>query len=284
MSGGPAASPAASPAGPGDAGPAAVPILMYHQIAAGQRSRLAVTPAAFAAQLADLDAGGFTPVSAAALAAALAGGGPPLPARPVVLTFDDGYADFHAAALPLLASYGFTATLFVTTGWLRPAAGRAVSQPCPAPALSWSQLAEAAAAGLEIAGHSHSHPQLDRVPAGRLRDELAGCKELLEARLGQPVSGLAFPYGYSSQRVRRAAADCGHRYACAVRNELSRPDSDPFALPRLTVRRSTSLSSFGQVVRGRRVPLIYLPDRSLTRGWSVIRRGRALADRMTSGA
>ena len=150
MSGGPAASPAASPAGPGDAGPAAVPILMYHQIAAGQRSRLAVTPAAFAAQLADLDAGGFTPVSAAALAAALAGGGPPLPARPVVLTFDDGYADFHAAALPLLASYGFTATLFVTTGWLRPAAGRAVSQPCPAPALSWSQLAEAAAAGLEI--------------------------------------------------------------------------------------------------------------------------------------
>ncbi len=166
MSGGPAASPAASPAGPGDAGPAAVPILMYHQIAAGQRSRLAVTPAAFAAQLADLDAGGFTPVSAAALAAALAGGGPPLPARPVVLTFDDGYADFHAAALPLLASYGFTATLFVTTGWLRPAAGRAVSQPCPAPALSWSQLAEAAAAGLEIAGHSHSHPQLDRVPAG----------------------------------------------------------------------------------------------------------------------
>jgi len=82
----------------------AVPVLMYHEIASATdtASRLAVPPDAFAAQLSYLHDHGFTPLTAGRLAAALASEGQGLPARPIVLTFDDGFADFHASALPLL--------------------------------------------------------------------------------------------------------------------------------------------------------------------------------------
>lgn len=95
-----------------------VPILMYHEIAspAETESNLSVSPDQFAAQLQYLhDAGYQTPTFTEA-AAALAGGPGSLPSRSVVLTFDDGYADFHSQALPLLEKFGFTATVFVTTG------------------------------------------------------------------------------------------------------------------------------------------------------------------------
>jgi hypothetical protein len=85
---------------------AGVPILMYHEIAepAQTHSRLAVTPANFAAQLGYLRSAGFTAMTAAALSARLAGDTGPLPDRTVVLAFDDGYADFHSRAIPCLTS------------------------------------------------------------------------------------------------------------------------------------------------------------------------------------
>ena len=90
---------------------------MIANTAARTASRFAVSPANFAAQLGYLRGAGFTALTAGELAARLAGETGPLPDRPVVLTFDDGYADFHSRAMPLLAEHGFTATLFVTTGW-----------------------------------------------------------------------------------------------------------------------------------------------------------------------
>ena len=81
------------------AGSAPVPILMYHEIAPRSEtgSRLAVSPEAFAAQLAYLDGEGYQTVTAAELSAVFAGGSQ-LPDEAVVLTFDDGYADFHSRA------------------------------------------------------------------------------------------------------------------------------------------------------------------------------------------
>jgi peptidoglycan/xylan/chitin deacetylase (PgdA/CDA1 family) len=252
-----------------------VPILMYHEIAASPQtaSRLAVPVAAFAAQLAHLHAAGFTAITAADFAAALAGGTSP-PERSIVITFDDGYADFHDLALPLLLRYGFTATVFVTAGWIQDA-GPDSADGRPGTMLSWSQIMAAADAGIEIGAHSYRHPELDQMPGHQVWRELADSKAMLEDGLMRPVPGLAYPFGYSNSGVRRAARDIGHQYACAVGNAVVGPRWDPFALPRLTVRRSTSLRAFSQAVRGQRLPLSYLGDRSLTAGWSVVRRTRA---------
>lgn len=254
---------------------AAVPILMYHEIAARSqtRSRLAVAPAAFAAQLAHLQAAGYRTITAADLATSLARGAP-LPERSIVITFDDGYADFHHRALPELVRYGFTATVFMTAGWIQDA-GPDSADGRPGTMLSWSQLAEAATAGMEIGAHSYRHPELDQLPRHQLWRELADSKAMLKDGLMRPVPGLAYPFGYSNARVRQTAREVGHQYACAVGNAVAGRHLDPFALPRLTVRRSTSLPTFGRIVRMQRLPLIYLSDRSLTKGWSVVRRARA---------
>ena len=261
-----------------------VPILMYHEIAEPPQtaSRLAVSPDAFAAQLAELRREGFTTVTAARLSAALAGTAGPLPDRAVVLTFDDGFEDFHRRAMPLLDRYGFTATVFVTTGWVRDAgplpAGRR-----PGRMLSWSQIAEAAQAGIEVGAHSRLHPQLDQLPDRLLREELRSSKAQLEDKLGFPVAGLAYPFGYSSARVREVAREVGHGYACAVGNVIMGPRPDLLALPRLTVRRSTGMPAFRQIIRGSNTQRIFFKDRALTKGWAVVRHARAALGSVARG-
>ncbi len=134
----------------------------------------------------------------------LANGAGSLPDRPVVLTFDDGYADFHSQAMPLLDRYDFTATLFVTTGWVRDAKG-SPDRPPPGPMLSWTQIEEALSAGIEIAAHSHTHPQLDQLSPARLRHELATGKSVLEDRLGIPADWTRLPVWL----LQRQSADGG---------------------------------------------------------------------------
>ena len=261
-----------------------VPILMYHAVTDTPTERcqpLAVRPRAFADQLAYLRDQGFTALTATQLAALRRGAdGAALPERPVVLTFDDGYADFHTTALPTLQRYGFTATLFVATDWL---AGGPGSQRAPGPMLTWSQVAEVAAAGIEIGGHTHTHPQLDQLPEAAVRSEVADSKKLLEDRVQQPVASLAYPYGYSDARVRQVVRETGYTSAWAVSNVLPRPDHDPFALPRLTMNHATTPERFRDVVHGRRIPVIYLGQRAKTKGKALYRRSRALAGRTLTG-
>ncbi len=249
--------------------PLLVPVLMYHEIAdiGETSSRLAVAPEVFTRQLAYLRDAGFTAITAGALAAGLADGGKELPARPVVLTFDDGYGDFYSQALPLLSQYGYTATLFQTTGSVGvPGAEKRM--------MNWRELAEAAAAGMEIGAHTVKHPQLDQLPAAQLREELHASKSQLEEQLGMAVPGLAYPYGYSNERVRQVARELGYGYAYAVGNAMTARGTDNFTLPRLTVKRTTTMESFRKMVNGRDT-LALRRDRALTAAFSVVRRAKA---------
>lgn len=253
----------------------AVPVLMYHSVSDDpprDTRRLSVHPEAFAAQLATLEAMGCTTPSFGELGAALATG-TPLPERSVVLTFDDGYADFHRHAAPLLDAHGFTATVFVTTGWLDDAGEQAAGEPLDR-MLSWAQVRELAAAGIEIGAHSHSHAQLDQIPGPALRAELRHSKALLEAGIGRSVTTLAYPFGYSSRRVRDEVAASGYRCAAAVTNAIGGPGSDVLAVPRLTVRRTTRLDTFRRMTRGERIARTFAADRALTGGYTLVRRAR----------
>jgi peptidoglycan/xylan/chitin deacetylase (PgdA/CDA1 family) len=250
-----------------------VPILMYHEIAppTETRSRLAVSPENFAAQLGYLRSAGFTTLTAAELSARLTAGAGRLPDRPVVLTFDDGYADFHRRAMPVLAQHGFTATLFVTTGWEQDADMR---RSAPGRMLTRTQLAEVAAAGIELGAHTRSHPQLDLLPGPLVREELGSSKRWLEDELGLAVPGLAYPFGYSSALVRQVARAAGYRYAHAVDNRTADAEADLFLQPRLTIRRATTLPEFRRLADGQ--PTLRLrEDRALTRAWSVVRQVKA---------
>jgi peptidoglycan/xylan/chitin deacetylase (PgdA/CDA1 family) len=249
--------------------PLRVPVLMYHEIAGitATASRFAVTPEAFAEQVAYLHDAGFTTITAGTLAQLLAGGAGSLPERPVVLSFDDGYGDFHDQALPLLKRYGHTATVFQTTGWVG-VEGTAKRM------MNWDELAQVAAAGIEVGAHTIRHRQLDRLPDDELVEELAVSKTLLEDHLGVAVPGLAYPFGYSNDKVRRTARELGYAYAYAVDNAMTTSEADQFALPRLTVKRTTTIDSFRKMVNGQDT-LALRRDRALSGAFSVVRRAKA---------
>lgn len=257
----------------------AVPILMYHAVGhrpAPAAYRLSVAPEAFTEQMELLAAHGFAPVTTAELGRAWRGG-EPLPPRPVLITFDDGYEGVHRHALPVLAKHGFVSTLFVSTGWLRGeheargAHGAHGTSTALDSMLDWDQVRELAAAGTEIGGHTHTHPQLDQVDDARLRFETLRCREIIAGELGAAPVSFAYPYGYSSRRVRHMVRAAGFAQALAVGNAAARRRQGPYALERVTVRRSTRIEEFERLVEGRGLARHFARDRALTKGYAVVR-------------
>lgn len=261
---------------------ARIPILMYHAVASDPNDAtrsLSVSPAAFAGQMALIADRGLTPLTTADLAARWRSGRP-LPALPVLITFDDGYEGVHRHALPALAEHGFPATLFVSTGWLR---GAYDTGGGPDTMLDWPQVRELARAGVEIGGHSHSHPQLDQLDDTALHAELARCRDIVAGELGALPVSFAYPYGYSSRRVRTAVREHGFAQALAVGNALARRAQGPYALRRVTVRRGTGVEEFERLLEGRAVARTFARDRALTKGYAVVRGARRI-HRRAAGA
>ncbi|QEU95386.1 polysaccharide deacetylase family protein [Streptomyces kanamyceticus] len=251
-----------------------VPILMYHSVAPVPNEAthdLSVSPAAFARQMEVLGERGFTPLTTDQLAAAWRSAGGVLPERPVLITFDDGYEGVHRYALPVLAKHGFACTLFVATGWLR---GKYDTGGGLDRMLDWDQVREIAATGAEIGGHSHTHPELDQLSDDGLRFELRSCRDIITDELGTRPRSLAFPYGYSSRRVRERVRETGYAQSLAVGNSLARRAQGPYALRRVTVRRTTETEEFERLVEGRAIHRNFARDHALTKGYAVVRRTR----------
>ncbi|MGW4029956.1 polysaccharide deacetylase family protein [Streptomyces sp. NPDC004838] len=203
-------------------------ILMYHSVADPADDPYGITVARdrLDLQLRWLRRHGLTGVGVGALLRALADG----TARGLVgLTFDDGYADFTAEALPVLRSHGCTATLFVLPGRLGgdnewdPEGPRR-------PLVDEKGIRTAAEAGTEIASHGLYHVDLTAVDDEVLRNESRRSREWLRELTGQAPEGFCYPYGTVDERVVAAVRDAGYAYGCAIRPPGGL--SFPYALPR----------------------------------------------------
>lgn len=260
-----------------------IPILMYHSISSSSNPKFqqfTVPPNVFTEQMAYLHMQHYTPITVTQLARARSSARYVLPERPVVLTFDDGFADFFTAALPILQQYNFVATLYVTTAcigqtsqWLH-AEGEAAHA-----MLSWDELRTICASGIECGGHTHTHPQLDTLIAPLIWKEIQQCKHLLEEQLGQEIKSFAYPYGYQTAAVRQMVLAAGYLSACAVKHRLSATTDDPLAMARLMVGEHTSLEEFAVLLTGRNTSLTKAAfqwyARARTPLWQLIRRGTA---------
>lgn len=160
----------------------------------------------------------------------------PPPGR-VALTFDDGFEGVHRYALPILAEYGWPATVFVVSDTLGPD-GKAVDWVDGAPpgsrqTLTISQIGELVDAGFDVQSHSAAHRDLTTLDEEECRKDLTASKEQLEGLLGRPVDHLAYPRGRHNPTVRRAADAAGFRWAFSlpeVSEQVSR-----MAVPRVGI-------------------------------------------------
>ena len=254
-----------------------VPILLYHSVSTTPPSWIApftVTPPDFSRHLDLISASRRTAMTVSQLGEAVAGHAP-LPERPVVVTFDDGFADFEHASAELGAR-GLPSTLYVTTGALR---GRGGPDPDlalpPADMLGWSQLGELIDRGVEVGAHTHTHPQLDVLPGESAAEEIRRSKELLEDALACEVPSFAYPHGFHSPNVRRSVRAAGYTSACAVMNALSSRNDDVLALARLTVRADTDPDRIAAWLDGGGARVAPYPEKVATRAWRLYRRAHA---------
>lgn len=208
-----------------------IPILTYHSLDESG-SVISLPPAVFRHQIEALKEWGYVGVSLKQLLDGWCGGH--LPARPVVLTFDDAFANFADHAAPLLRQVGFRATLFAVAGYC----GERNDWPTqPAtiprmPLLSLADLRDLIDSGFEIGAHTMTHPVLTALSPERAEWEIAAARATLEDGLGHEVATFAYPYGRASRANRASAAD-HYRAACGVRLGVAHRGRDRYCLPRI---------------------------------------------------
>ncbi len=218
-----------------------VPILYYHYIRAIAPTPLnlsgfdlSIPPGLFAEQMALLHVEGAHTITIRTLMSALAGTAT-LPSHPVVLTFDDGYADFATAAEPVLARYGFVATDYVVSGFIGRRGYMTAAQVCAMDA-----------AGMVIGSHTVHHIDLAAVPLAEARAEIDGDKAALARLLGHPVLDFAYPYGSFNATVVQLVQQAGFADAVTTMvGSIQAPDGR-FLLHRTPLGGAPSLAIFAR--------------------------------------
>ena len=218
---------------------------MYHRIGPEPRGpsitrRLTVPQAVFGAQMRWLHAAGFHAITQRQLFAALEYGAP-LPRRPVLITFDDGYRDVLWNAAPILHSLRMPATAYVITG--------RVSGP-DSSFLTWAELRALERDGFAIGSHTVHHLELTDVPPPLALAELAASRRQLERHLGRPVPWLAYPGGRENRTVVALARRAGYLLAVTTRPGDTQSARLPLELHRDEVLDTTGVRGLAALLSG----------------------------------
>ena len=228
----------------GTARTAHVPILMYHYISVPPadadiyRLDLSVTPANFETQLAWLRSEGYEGITLTQLVYHLALGWP-LPEKPVILTFDDGYRDNYVNAFPLLVEYGYPGTFFLHT--------QPIDEDNPA-YLTWGMVGRMHRAGMDMQAHGYRPRDLSGKSVDYLVYEIVGAKEAIEARTGEPVRFFSYPSGQYDQQTIAVLRSADFWAAVTTVQGTTHSSTNLFELERVRMRGRHSLDDFVEVV------------------------------------
>jgi len=230
-----------------------MPVLMYHKIGdyppGSELQKLWVTTADFRKQLQYLKDNGYTAIDFRDWRDAEKGA-KPLPEKPVMITFDDGYMNNYDLAFPLLKEFGMKGCIFLVyetmekhNGWHDPKTEPWLKM------LTWAQIMEMQDSGLvEFGSHTMRHRNLAELPLDEVKWELTESKARLEEKLGREMVGFAYPYGSGAYKadVRKAALDAGYRFDFSVKQGISRlPWSrEQEAVKRLLIRGDDNMFDF----------------------------------------
>jgi peptidoglycan/xylan/chitin deacetylase (PgdA/CDA1 family) len=255
------ARPAVPPVGaqPRPAAAVKVAILMYHVIDVPQPATpnqdLWVDPSEFQAEVTWLAGHGYRTVTVQQWWDAWHGG-PALPARPVVISLDDGFRGWYTNAFPILQAAGFTGSMQLALSHL----GRL--QSAPAGGLSpyaWKiqpyMVREMVEAGWELDSHSLTHPMLSTVSPAQLHAEVYDSRSALRAQFGVPVNFFCYPYGDYSPTVIAAVKGAGYLGALSVNAGVASSAQNPYVLRRIGVDRGEGVAGLRAAFRSYGLPV-----------------------------
>jgi peptidoglycan/xylan/chitin deacetylase (PgdA/CDA1 family) len=236
---------------PGNA--VAVPILLYHHIADAPRgdgresAAYTVSPKSFNAQMEWLHKHGYHAITPQKVSEALRGG-KPLPAKPVLISLDDGWIDQYALGFPILQRHGLTATFFVYPSGIALDKSDGVY-------MTWPQLLNLIRQGMDIQSHSISHPDLTTLSPQEAHREILESKAILESHLNRPVIAFAYPFGKYNDSVIAIVKAAGYRCALGTEAGTTQAPANLYSLKRIQITYGDTLDDFVRKVAPGGVPI-----------------------------
>lgn len=221
-----------------------VPILMYHYVSAPPedadptRIDLSVTPEQFRDHVEYLFYQGYSTISLYELHEALLMGSP-LPPKPVVLTFDDGYTDHYTHAYPILREFGFNGTFFIITG---------TADNQNPNHLSWEQISEMAENGMYMESHTKDHPDLRNRDYDFLVYQMLGSFESLRAYTGREPRMFCYPVGFYDANTLSVLGSLGVWRAVTTQGGVLHTTDNQLELPRLRIHNRTSVQGLASLL------------------------------------
>jgi peptidoglycan/xylan/chitin deacetylase (PgdA/CDA1 family) len=212
----------------------AIPILMYHVVSAAPpgtpNAELWVDKDVFADEMHALRAAKYTGITLEQAYDGWRHGGP-LPKKPIVISFDDGYLSHYTHAKPVLRRLGWPGVLSLQLNVLGQGG------------LTTKQIKTMLGAGWELDSHTLTHPDLTTLDDASLRRELVDSRKELQKRFGVPADFIAYPAGRYDARVEAATKAAGYKAATTTDEGVARGRDDAFALPRVRVNGSDTAAT-----------------------------------------
>lgn len=204
-------------------------ILLYHHVSDETPPSTSISPADFDSHLAYLRDNDFNVIALDRMIDSLRSG-QSLPEKSVVITFDDGYKSIFDEAFPMLQTYGYPFTLFLSTGPIDDGLSSY---------MTWDQIRQMTAADVIIANHMVDHPYMleagdnesDSQRLARLRKALLEAEQRIEVETGQSHRYLAYPYGEYDPAIKSLLEELNF-VGLAQNSGAVGPESDFLALPR----------------------------------------------------
>lgn len=227
-----------------------VPVLVYHVLNPTVPSSMTITPERFETQVKWLKDNGYTVIPLKQLVAYLQGKNVSLPAKPIVITADDGWKSDYTYMYPIARKYHIPITLFIYPG--------AISE--GKNALTWDQLKELMNSGLfDVQDHTFTHPNFKQEKKHMsaqayekfVHKELFDSKHVLESKLGIKVDYLAWPFGIYDKYLEEQAAKAGYTMAFTIDYRHASKIYRPTAQPRYMVVDSETMPIFASIVKGK---------------------------------
>jgi peptidoglycan/xylan/chitin deacetylase (PgdA/CDA1 family) len=230
---------------------ASIPILMYHSVAEEEEPgthpyyRTITSPKIFAEHMQALHAVGYRTISVADAVNSFQNESSEnklfqnqeLSAKNVVITFDDGFADFYRFAFPAMNRYGFSATVFLPTAFIGDRPLQFKGKDC----LTWPEVRELRKCGILFGSHTVTHPQLSGLDPAAVKREIVDSKTEIQNHLGESVDSFAYPFAFPEENIsfvqmlREQLAGSGYRQGVSTRIGTARSHEDRFFLRRLPI-------------------------------------------------